>query len=53
MKTISNRWRCARFYVDKLVLNKVTVDPFLLVTDGDQEYYIAAWDEKGFVPELK
>lgn len=34
----------------ELVQNRFGLDPFLTVTYGEREYYIAVWDEKGFDP---
>lgn len=38
----------AEFLVDELVVGEKYVDPFLIVKDGIEHYYIEVWDEPEF-----
>lgn len=41
------------FFVHQFVQNKKVLDPFLVVRHGDEEHFIAVWDEPKFEAEQK
>jgi hypothetical protein len=45
---IKEKLPTAEFYIDQLRIDEVYVDPFLVVKDGEEMFWIEVWDEPEF-----